>query len=243
MKYLMLISLYLSGMYAGEASATQERTMMKLAQIVYGKITKIENAMGYNYLKVDINGTEQWVAIAKAPVKVGDTIGYDNRTVMKNFKSKTLGRTFPQIVFANEVYLTQKPTQPNTLKSMLDAPADSKKPLESKVKVEKVPQKDFYTVEEVHRYRKGLAGKTVSVKAKVYKVSRNIIGRDWVHLGDGTGNEKALTDDLVFTAKKASVKAGDSVVAQAKIVVDKDFGYGYFYPVIGEEAECIKAKE
>ena len=97
-------------------------------------------------------------------------------------------------------------------------------------------EKPFYTVEEVHQYRKLLNGKEVSVKAKVYKVSRQIMKRDWVHLGDGTGNERKLTDDLVFTAPKAEVKAGDEVTAKAGITVDKDFGYGYFYKVMGENA-------
>jgi hypothetical protein len=58
--------------------------------------------------------------------------------------------------------------------------------------------------------------------------------RDWVHLGDGSGNEKKLTDDLVFTAPSTTLKAGDKVKATGKVIVDKDFGYGYFYKVIIE---------
>ena len=60
--------------------------------------------------------------------------------------------------------------------------------------------------------------------------------RDWVHLGDGTGNEQQLTDDLVFTTDHTDIKAGDTVRATAKIVIDKDFGYGYFYRVMGVDA-------
>jgi len=64
--------------------------------------------------------------------------------------------------------------------------------------------------------------------------------RDWIHLSDGSGNEKSQTDDLVVTAKKTDLKVGEHVIAKARIVVDKDFGAGYFYPVLGEDGEFIK---
>jgi predicted heme/steroid binding protein len=206
-------------------------------KIAYGKVLEKQEVLGYDYLRVDQNGTERWVAIAKAPVKVGDTVGYDTKTIMKNFKSKTLGKVFDEIIFANEVYLPTKESVPSSMKAML---ADKIEAVETEVDVKDFKEKPFYTVEEVHRYRKLLNGKEISVKAKVYKVSRQIMKRDWVHLGDGTGNEQKLTDDLVFTAPQADVKAGDEVIAKAKIVVDKDFGYGYFYKVMGEKATFKK---
>jgi predicted heme/steroid binding protein len=206
-------------------------------KIAYGKILEKKEVLGYDYLRVDQNGTERWVAIAKAPVKVGDTVGYDTRTIMKNFKSKRLGKVFDEIIFANEVYLPTKESVPSSMKAML---ADKIEAVEMEVDVKDFREKPFYTVEEIHRYRKQLNGKTVTVKAKVYKVSHNIMKRDWVHLGDGTGKEQKLTDDIVFTAPKANVKAGEEVIAKAKIIVDKDFGYGYFYKVMGENATFQK---
>jgi len=199
--------------------------------ITYAKVLEIKEVMGYDYLKVDQNGTQCWVAIAKAPVKVGDMIGYDTNTVMKNFHSKTLNKTFNEIVFANEVYL---PSKPATLKEEL-----MQHPVEKKAAVKRAAdfvEKAFYTVEELFRYRKNLEGKNVSVKAKVKKISHNIMKRDWVHLEDGTGSETAHTEDIVFTSEHTSVKAGENIVATGTIVIDKDFGYGYFYPVLGEKA-------
>jgi predicted heme/steroid binding protein len=109
-------------------------------------------------------------------------------------------------------------------------PEDEEKPVKPFVK------KDAYTVEEVHMWRKSLEGQTISLEGSVYKVSHQIMKRDWVHLGDGTGNEKDLTDDLVFTAASTTVKAGDKVIATGKVVVNKDFGYGYFYKVLIQDA-------
>lgn len=199
-----------------------------------GKVLKVLDVMGYNYLKVDQNRTIRWVAIAKAPIEVGDVVGYDTKTIMKNFKSKKLDRTFDEIIFANSVYLPQKSKKMTTLKSSL---ALSKEiPKVDKENLKPFIEKEFYTVEEVHQYRKELNGKTIKVKAKVYKVARSIMKRDWVHLGDGTGNEQSLTDDFVVTAKQSNLTKGQEVVATSTVVIDKDFGYGYFYEVLGENA-------
>ena len=205
-----------------------------------GKVLEVIDVMGYNYLKVDENNTIRWVAIAKAPVEIGDTVGYDTKTVMKDFKSKQLDRVFDEIIFANEVYLPQKNKKFDTLKSTLAKSVEKKedKPVDPNIKP--FVKKEFYTVEEVHLYRKELNGQTIKVKGKVYKVSRNIMKRDWIHLGDGTGNEQALTDDFVVTTEKCDLKAGQSVIATTKVVIDKDFGFGYFYPVLGENSSFKK---
>lgn len=205
----------------------------KSSVISYAKVLEVIDVMGYDYLRVDEKGSERWVAITDAPVKVGDMIGYDTGSVMKDFKSKQLNRVFDEIVFANEVYLAEKPEKFVSLKE-----AVTEKPVEGKVALLDMGfvEKPFYTVEELHRFRKHLEGKQVSLKAKVYKVSQDIMNRDWVHLGDGSGEEAALTDDIVFTASHTELKTGDQVIAYGKIVTDKDFGFGYFYPVLGEEA-------
>lgn len=201
-----------------------------------GKVLEVIDVMGYNYLKVDENQTIRWVAIAKAPVKIGDTVGYDTKTVMKDFKSKQLDRVFDEIIFANEVYLTQKGQTFGTLKSGLAQTVDKQQEPTVSSEVKPFVKKEFYTVEEVHIYRKELNGQTIKVKGKVYKVSRNIMKRDWVHLGDGTGDEQELTDDFVVTAEQSGLKAGQDVVVTTTVVIDKDFGYGYFYPVLGENS-------
>lgn len=216
-------------------------------KIYYGKIMEIKPAMGYKYLKVDENGTEVWVAIANAPVAIGDKIGYDKKTIMKDFKSKTLNETFKEIFFASDVYLPQKVQKPSGMKDTLSLSTAEKGPRTgtgrgmSPVEDEEKPNKPFikkdaYTVEEIHMWRKELKDQIISIKGSVFKVSRGIMKLDWVHIGDGTGNEQKRTDDLVFTAASTALKHGDHVIAAGKVVVDKDFGYGYFYKVIIQDA-------
>lgn len=230
---------------AGQEKQTHENTAHTAPQaIYYGKVLEIQGVRGYKYLKVDENGTQHWVAIANAPVSVGDRIGYDKRTIMHDFESKSLGKTFKEIIFASDVYLSQKVQKPQSMKDILGlgnkdphkgmgvdtSPEDEGKPTKPFMK------KDTYTVEEVHMWRKSLEGQTISLEGTVFKVSHQIMKRDWVHLGDGTGIEKELTDDLVFTAASTDIKAGDKVIAKGKVIVNKNFGYGYFYKVLIQDA-------
>ena len=249
--HLTLITLLSTFTYAvepgheGHDHAKSETTTAH--KIYYGKILQIKPAMGYKYLKIDENGTDVWVAIANAPVAVGDKVGYDKKTMMTDFKSKTLNQEFKEIFFASDVYLPQKVQRPRSMKDMLglsnakkDPHADMGRGM-SPVEKEETPakpfvKKDAYTIEEIHMWRKKLKDQTIAIKGSVFKVSKNIMKLDWVHIGDGTGNEKKLTDDLVFTAVATTLKQGDKVIAKGKVIVDKDFGYGYFYKVIIQDA-------
>jgi len=234
-------------MHGGKENKMPSAISTQRAPVFYGKVLEIKPAMGYKYLKVQEQGKQTWVAIANAPVKVGDKIGFDKKTLMKDFQSKALGQKFKEIYFASDVYLPQKSTGPKSMKDLLGLGSGAKDPHAgmgigmSPQPTEEKPtkpfvKKDTYTVEEVHMWRKSLKGKTVTVKGSVYKVSKGIMKRDWVHLGDGTGNEQKLTDDLVFTAPTSTIKGGDKIIATGTVAVDKDFGYGYFYPVIIEKS-------
>jgi len=234
-------------MHGGKEAKIPSAIPAQKTPIFYGKVLEIKPAMGYKYLKVQEQGKQTWVAIANAPVKVGDKIGFDKKTMMKDFKSKSLHQEFKEIYFASDVYLPQKASGPKSMKDLLGLGTKAKDPHAgmgigmSAQPIDEKPSKPFvkkdtYTVEEIHMWRKNLQGQTIALEASVFKVSKGIMKRDWVHLGDGTGNEQKLTDDLVFTAATTNIKSGDKVLAKGTVAVDKDFGYGYFYPVIIQNA-------
>ncbi len=177
------------------------------------------NAGGYTYMKVDENGKTYWVAVVQTAVKKGERVRFVEQMRMHDFPSRTLHRTFDEIVFA-----------------VMEAPA---RPAAKPVRPETAPKKAMrkadggYSVEEVFARRQELKGKKIRVRGVVTKISRGIMKRDWVHIEDGTGSTG--TDDLVFTSNAASgVRTGDTVVAEGTVVTDKDLGYGYFYPVLIE---------
>ena len=87
---------------------------------------------------------------------------------------------------------------------------------------------------EVHAGKASLAGKPVKVRGKVVKVSTGIMGKNWLHLRDGTG--EAGSNDLTVTTA-ATAQVGDVVVVTGTVTVDKDFGSGYRYAVLIEDAQ------
>ena len=60
--------------------------------------------------------------------------------------------------------------------------------------------------------------------------------KNWIHLQDGT--ESGGKYDFTITTKE-TVNTGDTITIKGKITLDKDFGYGYKYDIIMEEAVLI----
>ena len=95
------------------------------------------------------------------------------------------------------------------------------------------------SVEEVNKNKASLAGKTIRAEGKVVKVNNGIMGRNFVHVRDGTGD--ANNNNLVVTSKQTA-NVGDQVSITGVVVVDRDFGMGYSYPLLIEEASITPKK-
>ena len=107
------------------------------------------------------------------------------------------------------------------------------------INVTKATGENAYTVEEIYTKAKDLNGKPILIHAKVVKVSPHIMGKNWLHLQDGSGNSMQNTHDLVVTTKDTPEL--DSIITIEGIVAaQKDFGAGYFYEVIVEEGVIKK---
>ncbi len=196
-----------------------------------GKVLEVLHSGPYSYLKVQEEHATNWVAVTRTPVPTGSVISYQEAMRVQDFESKTLHKTFKNLIFADAIRYQNKNTKA--------APVPlSQKILHAKISPYKKP--DTLSVEEIFLNAKKLNGKKVKVRGKVIKVARDIMKRDWVHIEDGTGDSEAGSDDLVFTATKSDVKKGDVVTAEGKVAIEKDFGYGYFYPVIIEESHFKK---
>ena len=90
------------------------------------------------------------------------------------------------------------------------------------------------TVAEIYAEKDALADQAVSFRGKVVKVNPDIMGKNWVHVQDGSGAEG--TNDLTVTTAGTLPKVGDTVLVSGKLSLNKDFGMGYQYPVIVEDA-------
>jgi hypothetical protein len=98
---------------------------------------------------------------------------------------------------------------------------------------------DTMTVAAVNKDKAALVGKEVAVQGKVVKVNNGIMGRNFVHVQDGTGD--STTNNLIFTSKQTA-NVGQEVKAKGKVVLNRDFGMGYSYPLLIEDSSIDVVK-
>jgi hypothetical protein len=91
------------------------------------------------------------------------------------------------------------------------------------------------TVAEVFAEKDSLAGKPVTLRGKVVKSNTGIMGKNWIHVRDGSGSDGS--NDLTVTTVSAQPNVGDTVVITGPVSVNTDFGMGYQYDVIVEDAQ------
>jgi len=107
------------------------------------------------------------------------------------------------------------------------------------VKVAKAEGANARTVAQVNADRLTLKDKPVVIRAKVVKVNSGIMGKNWVHLRDGTGSAADNSNDLLVTSKDEP-KLGDVVIAKGVVKTDVDLGSGYAYKVLVEDVSFGK---
>jgi hypothetical protein len=95
------------------------------------------------------------------------------------------------------------------------------------------------TVAEVYTNRLALKDKPVTIRAKVVKVTPAVMGKNWVHLRDGSGSATDGTNDVLATSKDEP-KVGDVVVAKGVVKTDVNLGSGYAYKVLVEDVSFQK---
>jgi hypothetical protein len=93
------------------------------------------------------------------------------------------------------------------------------------------------TVEAIHTGKAELKGKIVKVHGKVVKVNNNIMKRNFLHIQDGTGGKG--TNDVTVTSNQTA-NVGDEVTVTGRVVLNRDFGFGYLYPILLEQATIEK---
>lgn len=197
----------------------------------------------YTYVEIDEGGKKIWAVGPRMKVVVGDKVEFRGGMPMPNYHSRTLNRTFESILFVSELHLAGSPDMPHglTMDSSAMPPghpgagAPTGKAAGEAPKAGSISKaKDGYTVEELFSNKDQLNGKTIAVRGKVVKFSSEIMGKNWVHLQDGTGTSGA--NDLTVTTDQAAT-AGDTILVQGTLRKDKDFGAGYLYNVIIEDAK------
>lgn len=209
-----------------------------------GKVVETMNSGGYTYLCIEKDGKKTWAAVLEMKVTVGQDISLQPGYEMVNFTSKTLNKTFDRIIFSTgpasgQPVSSQGAVDTKSFHGKAMGGKDAEVSVDEKIKVEKASGKDTYTVAELYEKGAALDKKNVAVRGKVVKVSSGIMGKNWLHIQDGSGDQKNANNDLVVTSKDLAA-AGDIVTVVGVLYKDKDFGSGYKYNVIVEEASIKK---
>lgn len=197
-----------------------------------GRVVETMNAAGYTYVRVDTGEREIWAAAPAFEVRVGDTVVLGDGLPMVDFYSNALQRSFERIYFVGDVGVVgaegdpapppaEHPGRRNETATELDLPTPER-------------PEGGSTVEELYAGKAGLVGKEVVVRGHVVKFTRQVMGRNWMHIRDGTGT--GATRDLTVTTM-GTAGIGDTVLVRGTLNVDRDFGYGYRYELIVEDAE------
>lgn len=190
------------------------------------------NAGTYVYLKVDENGKEYWMAIPNTKIEKGATYYYSGGMEMKDLESKQLGKTFDFITFAEGISLSKVAASKPKVKSTHNSVSH-----ESHEAINVVLPKNGTSIAELYAKPANFKDKEIIVRGKVVKVNKNILGKNWIHIIDGTSFEN--NRDLTITSSKVAT-VGDVVTFKATVTLNKDFGAGYVYNLLLENGEIIE---
>ncbi len=210
-----------------------------------GKVLETMNSGGYTYVNLQKkSGDKVWVAVPESSVKVGSELSFSAGNEMQNFESKSLKRTFKSIIFSGGILSAQGATAKTAAsgKDQGSAPGASRTTTakEAKVSVTKATGPNAITIEEAYNNSAKLDKKKVVIKGKVVKVTAGIMGKNWIHIQDGTGSQAKGNYDLTCTTASDLPNVGDVITISGTLAKDRDFGAGYLYKTIVENATFKK---
>ncbi len=193
----------------------------------------------YVYLNVEEEGNTFWIATRKQEVEVGQSYFFKEGLLKRNFESKEYNRVFDEIYLVSQIVPSnhgagmgmpqqqdasgESPASTQTDEQAMDAQQTQVQRVEGSIPIAEL-------VENPEAYE----GKEVQISGRCTKINPNIMGRHWIHLKDGTKDDF----DLVLTSQTA-IPEGAVVTMKGTVALDKDFGAGYRYDIIIEQADLV----
>jgi hypothetical protein len=245
----MLVVLAGGPVFAASAGDKAAPAAAPKSDVLTGKVAETMNSGGYTYVLVDTGTAKYWAAAPQFAVKVGDKVAVADAMPMMKYQSKTLNRTFDVVYFSGNVTVNGAPSVapaaplaagaaasgelPKGHPAIPNAAGTAAAPVGPDLKNIKRAE-GGQTVEEIVTGKAKFAGKPIAVRGRVVKFNGGIMGKNWIHVRDGSGAEG--TNDLTVTTD-AVVKVGDLVLVTGTLGSDRDFGSGYKYALIVENAK------
>lgn len=233
---IILILVFISCVQNKNPQQMQQSVVQPTTNQHVFEVTEVIQGDSYTYLQVKENMMERWVAVSKQEVTKGEVYYYDEALQMTDFHSKEIDQTFEVIYFVNQI--SASPIVNNAAAVMGDGgmPAHSGKVAANNAEVEITKTDGEVQIADIYSNRAEYSSKEFEIRGVVVKVNEQVMGKNWVHIQDGTGN--AGNFDLTITTQ-AQVKVGDEVTFKGKLTLEKDFGAGYYYDLIMEDGALV----
>ena len=206
-----------------------------------GTVTETMDSAGYTYVRLQEDN--RWVAGKLTKISIGDVIEYDQATEMRGFHSRTLNRTFEVISFAQilnvaNLVRVDEHADSTAIATMGDELGITKSTAAVAPEAGEIsPLEGGKTIVAIHAEYQQINDQEIALRARVMKVNKNILGKNWITLQDGTGT--APENKLLATSAEL-VEIGEIVTAKGVVKTNVDLGSGYTYKVVLEEATFTK---
>ena len=253
LKHLILLTgLFAPAQFVPAQDAATAPAAAAEATSFSGKVVEAMNTSGYTYVRVDTGSNKLWAATTQFAVKVGDAVVVSAAMPMPNYHSQSLKRDFDVVYFTGSITVNDAaavvpaaalpPGHPPLTGAPAPAlppghPSLTGQPAAANLELAGIKRADGgKTISEIFASQKNLAGKSVSVRGKVVKYNAQIMGKNWLHIRDGSGSADKSDNDLTVTTSTPA-KLGDTVLVTGLVSLNKDFGAGYKYTVILDDAK------
>ena len=201
---------------------------------VTGEIIETMDTGNYTYIQVRGADKTIWAATERFEAKVGERVTVPGGMVMKNFQSPTLGRTFEELYFTDRVLREGESESERTL-------PPGHPPLSAQPTTPASPAQDVVaqpaggiSLAELFARSTELAGQEIVIKGRVTSYTERVMGRNWIHLADGTS--AGSNQELVINST-GSTRVGAVITVKGVVAINEDLGHGYQYAVLIKDAE------
>lgn len=202
--------------------------------VIQGTLLERLDVPNYSYLHIQTSDQQVWAAVPTSTIEKGSAVTVLNPMPMRAFESTALKRTFDVVYFGTLGQAAPASAATPAAHHMLQPSVDM-----GDLKIEKARGSEARTVSELYAEKDTLKEKSVLIRGKVVKYNAGILGRNWIHLRDGSGSEAGKNNDIAVTTQDVTA-LGEVVTARGTVRLNKDFGTGYSYPVILEDTKLSK---
>lgn len=220
---------------AQDTAPLSTRAAQPLPDPLRGTVKETMGAGGYTYVLLATQQGDHWAAAKRFEVAVGNDVEVAGLMPMADFTSPTLKKTFEQIQFVSgATVIGGSKAHAQTRDAPSGHPAiGGATPAPPRAGEIEVPPGGV-TVAELFEKKAELNANAVKFSGRVVKVNRGILGSNWLHVQDGTGGPGS--NDITVTSATGFAEPGSVVLIQGVLALERDFGAGYKYDVIVEDA-------